>query len=75
MSKSSINWAQADVNNQFIAGKAAMMINGPWQLPRSNAAKGLEFDSVPIPTRTGEAPSHRSAARRSPSRRPATRTR
>lgn len=55
MSKSSINWAQADVNSQFIAGKAAMMINGPWQLPTLNAAKGLEFDSVPIPTRTGEA--------------------
>ncbi|WIB60937.1 sugar ABC transporter substrate-binding protein [Curtobacterium sp. MCLR17_007] len=53
MSKSSINWAQADVNNQFLAGKAAMMINGPWQLPLLNAKKGLEFDSVPIPTRTG----------------------
>jgi multiple sugar transport system substrate-binding protein len=56
MSKSSINWAQADVNNQFIAGKAAMMINGPWQLPALKAAKGLEFASVPIPTRTGTAP-------------------
>ena len=56
MSKSSINWAQADVNNQFIAGKAAMMINGPWQLPALKAAKGLEFASVPIPTRTGAAP-------------------
>ncbi|MBT2501277.1 sugar ABC transporter substrate-binding protein [Curtobacterium sp. ISL-83] len=55
LSKSSINWAQADVNSQFIAGKAAMMINGPWQLPLLNAAKGLEFDSVPIPTRTGGA--------------------
>ncbi|WP_144710457.1 sugar ABC transporter substrate-binding protein [Curtobacterium pusillum] len=55
MSKSSINWAQADVNNQFLAGKAAMMINGPWQLPALNAKKGLEFDSVPIPTRTGAA--------------------
>ncbi|MCU1474647.1 sugar ABC transporter substrate-binding protein [Amnibacterium sp.] len=56
MSKSSINWAQADVNNQFIAGKAAMMINGPWQLPALKAAKGLQFASVPIPTRTGDAP-------------------
>ncbi|KTR00151.1 sugar ABC transporter substrate-binding protein, partial [Curtobacterium luteum] len=56
MSKSSISWAQADVNNQFLAGKAAMMINGPWQLPALNAKKGLEFDSVPIPTRTGDAP-------------------
>jgi multiple sugar transport system substrate-binding protein len=53
MSKSSVSWAQADVNNQFIAGKAAMMINGPWQLPALNAAKGLNFASVPIPTRTG----------------------
>jgi multiple sugar transport system substrate-binding protein len=56
MSKSSINWAQADVDNQFIAGKAAMMINGPWQLPSLRAAKGLQFASVPIPTRTGDAP-------------------
>jgi multiple sugar transport system substrate-binding protein len=56
MSKSSINWAQADVDNQFIAGKAAMMINGPWQLPSLKAAKGLQFASVPIPTRTGEPP-------------------
>ena len=52
MSKSSVNWSQQDVNNQFIAGKAAMMINGPWQLPTLNATKGLSFDSVPIPTRT-----------------------
>ena len=52
MSKSSVTWAQSDVNNQFIAGKAAMMINGPWQLPALNATKGLHFASVPIPVRT-----------------------
>lgn len=52
MSKSSVNWSQQDVNNQFVAGKAAMMINGPWQLPVLNATKGLNFASVPIPTRT-----------------------
>ncbi len=52
MSKSSVTWAQADVNNQFIARKAAMMINGPWQLPALNATKGLKFASVPIPTPT-----------------------
>jgi multiple sugar transport system substrate-binding protein len=52
MSKSSVNWSQQDVNNQFVAGKAAMMINGPWQLPVLNSTKGLNFDSVPIPTRT-----------------------
>ncbi|HWD61379.1 MAG TPA: sugar ABC transporter substrate-binding protein, partial [Humibacter sp.] len=47
MSKSSVNWSQQDVNNQFVAGKAAMMINGPWQLPVLNAKSGLKFDSVP----------------------------
>jgi multiple sugar transport system substrate-binding protein len=52
MSKSSVNWSQQDVNNQFVAGKAAMMINGPWQLPVLNGTKGLSFASVPIPTRT-----------------------
>jgi multiple sugar transport system substrate-binding protein len=64
MSKSSINWAQADVNNQFIAGKAAMMINGPWQLPALNAS------STACPSRRGRATprSHPSAARRSRSR-------
>lgn len=52
MSKSSLTWAQSDVNNQFVAGKAAMMINGPWNLPTLNATKGLNFSSVPVPTRT-----------------------
>jgi multiple sugar transport system substrate-binding protein len=54
MSKSSVTWAQSDVNNQFVAGKAAMMINGPWQLPVLNATKGLNFASVPVPVRTGD---------------------
>ena len=37
-SKGVINWSQGDVNDQFIAGKAAMMVNGPWQIP---GAQGL----------------------------------
>ncbi len=32
MSKEVINWGQPDVEKQFAAGKAAMMINGPWQI-------------------------------------------
>jgi multiple sugar transport system substrate-binding protein len=28
-----INWTQADAMNQFITGRAAMMTNGPWQVP------------------------------------------
>ncbi|WP_246865311.1 extracellular solute-binding protein [Clavibacter michiganensis] len=34
-SQSVVNWTQSDVNDQFMAGKTAMMINGPWQIPRS----------------------------------------
>jgi multiple sugar transport system substrate-binding protein len=52
MSKSVVGWSQADVDNQFIAGKAAMMVNGPWQIPSLTAAKGLNWSYVQIPTRT-----------------------
>jgi multiple sugar transport system substrate-binding protein len=40
--KDALNWGQGDVNNQFMAGKCAMQINGPWQIPGLNEA-GLEF--------------------------------
>jgi multiple sugar transport system substrate-binding protein len=49
MSKSVVTWAQSDVNDQFIAGKVAMMVNGPWQFPTLNAAAGLQYGVVPIP--------------------------
>ncbi|QNK42441.1 ABC transporter substrate-binding protein [Caproicibacter fermentans] len=32
VSKECINWTQADVEKQFSAGSAAMMINGPWNI-------------------------------------------
>lgn len=48
-SKSVVNWTQADVNDQFRAGKAAMMVNGPWQFPVLNADPALKYDVVPIP--------------------------
>ena len=48
-SKSVVTWTQADVNDQFMAGNAAMMVNGPWQLPTLNAKKDLHFGIVPIP--------------------------
>ena len=51
-SASVVGWSQNDVNDQFIAGKAAMMINGPWNMPSLTAAEGLNFDSVPIPVPT-----------------------
>lgn len=33
MSRDVINWTQSDCNSQFIGGKAAMQINGPWNIP------------------------------------------
>jgi multiple sugar transport system substrate-binding protein len=49
VSKSALNWTQADVNDQFKAGKAAMMVNGPWQFPLLDAAAGLHYGVAQIP--------------------------
>ncbi|MFI5953395.1 extracellular solute-binding protein [Cryptosporangium sp. NPDC051539] len=48
-SKSVLNWTQADVADQFKAGNAAMMVNGPWQFPLLNENTALHYDVVPIP--------------------------
>jgi multiple sugar transport system substrate-binding protein len=48
-SKSVVTWGQADVNEQFMAGNAAMMINGPWQYPVLAKDPALKYDVVPIP--------------------------
>jgi len=50
MSKSVLNWTQADVNDQFIAGKTAMMVNGPWQLPALDAS-GADYGVTTIPVK------------------------
>ncbi|GAB7191011.1 sugar ABC transporter substrate-binding protein [Kineococcus sp. NUM-3379] len=52
LSKSSVNWSQADIADQFAAGNAAMMINGPWNFGTLDAVKGLEYGIVPIPAPT-----------------------
>jgi multiple sugar transport system substrate-binding protein len=49
VSKSVVNWSQADVKDQFAAGKAAMMINGPWQIPSLKQVTGLDWASATIP--------------------------
>ncbi|WP_258070530.1 sugar ABC transporter substrate-binding protein [Pseudoclavibacter sp. AY1F1] len=51
-SSSVVGWSQNDVNDQFIAGNAAMMINGPWNMPKLTAAEGLNFESIEIPVPT-----------------------
>ena len=54
-SKACLNWSQTPAaSGQFIAGKAAMMVNGPWNFSSLNQGKmfyGRQFGIVPVPTR------------------------
>jgi multiple sugar transport system substrate-binding protein len=54
-SKACLNWSQTPAaSSQFIAGKAAMMVNGPWNFPTLNQSKmfyGKQFGIVPVPVR------------------------
>lgn len=50
MPKEVISWTQADVEKQFAAGKLAMMVNGPWNIPEvKKDAPDLKWDVVKIP--------------------------
>jgi multiple sugar transport system substrate-binding protein len=52
-----VTWNQQDVADQFIAGRAAMMVNGPWNVPVLNQAKNLHWAVAPIPVpQAGMAP-------------------
>ncbi|QFY10488.1 extracellular solute-binding protein [Nonomuraea phyllanthi] len=51
ISRSSINWSQDDVIDQFVAGKAAMVVNGPWQIPTLKEHEELHWAAFTIPTR------------------------
>jgi multiple sugar transport system substrate-binding protein len=54
-SKDCLNWSQTPAaSTQFIEGKAAMMVNGPWNfsaLTQAKMAYGKEYGIVPVPTR------------------------
>jgi multiple sugar transport system substrate-binding protein len=54
-SKACLNWSQTPAaSSQFEAGKAAMMVNGPWNFSGLNQAHmyyGKQFGIVPIPVR------------------------
>ncbi|SFF31094.1 sugar ABC transporter substrate-binding protein [Streptomyces mirabilis] len=57
MSKSVLNWTQADAHDQFVAGRTAMMINGPWRIPALDKDKNLHWGVAPIPVpRSGQTP-------------------
>jgi multiple sugar transport system substrate-binding protein len=53
-SKSVVQWSQGDVNDQFVAGKAAMQQNGVWNLSALEKSK-IKFGVVPIPKPDGGA--------------------
>ncbi|UFU07801.1 sugar ABC transporter substrate-binding protein [Ruania halotolerans] len=48
-SESVINWTQGDVKDQFAAGRAAMMVNGPWNIPALNETPEVQWDVVQFP--------------------------
>lgn len=47
-----INWTQQNEEEQFAAGQAAMMINGPWNFPTLEQVKNLSYGVVELPLRT-----------------------
>jgi multiple sugar transport system substrate-binding protein len=51
-SKSVVQWSQGDVNDQFMAGKAAMQENGCWNLAVLEKSD-IHFGVVPIPKPDG----------------------
>jgi multiple sugar transport system substrate-binding protein len=61
-SKGALNWSQPDVASQFGEGHAAMMENGPWEIPyleqQAHMQFGTDFGIVPFPVpQTGDQPS------------------
>lgn len=57
-SRSVVNWGQGDVIDQFKAGNAAMVVNGPWNIAGLEAGTpDLNWDVVTIPVPTAGAES------------------
>jgi multiple sugar transport system substrate-binding protein len=49
MSRSVLDWNQADLHDQFAAGRTAMMINGPWRISELEKVRGLRWSVAPVP--------------------------
>ena len=49
LSSESLNWAQQDAITQFIAQKAAMCVNGPWNVPPVKQGAKFSWGVVPLP--------------------------
>ncbi len=50
VSKSVVTWAIDDARDQFVSGRAAMMIGGSWLLPQLDKHPELHYSVAPIPT-------------------------
>jgi len=56
VSREALNWDQATVASEFGQGRAAMMINGPWQIPYLAAeAPDLDYEVALLPVGEEEA--------------------
>ena len=49
-SPSVVNYSQTDVYDQFVAGHAAMMEMGPWEIPSLNTLTHIDYGIAPLPT-------------------------
>ena len=49
MSEAVTNYTQEDARTQFITGKSAMMINGPWELSTLTKDAQFDWDVAPLP--------------------------
>ncbi|MGW5253550.1 ABC transporter substrate-binding protein [Streptomyces sp. NPDC004012] len=49
MSRSVLNWNQSDLHDQFVAGRTAMMVNGPWRIHAMEQVKNLHWGVAPLP--------------------------
>jgi multiple sugar transport system substrate-binding protein len=49
LSEQCVGWTQQDVNTRFSSGRAAMQINGPWQIPTLKKETDLEWSVVALP--------------------------
>lgn len=52
-SPSAVNWNQAEAADQFLAGQAAMVVTGSWNLANFAAQDNVKWDVVPIPAKDG----------------------
>jgi multiple sugar transport system substrate-binding protein len=54
VSKSVVTFAIPDARDQFVSGRAAMMVGGSWLLPQLDEHPDLDYGVVPVPVPEGK---------------------